>query len=111
MEVIRQQIRRQSLEEVSVKEGLRKESCACGSELEGAVSSLWSQTEDCMSDTALDFRDNYYFLIPQLGRSPRECAAAIRQVDGLIVNMSAVGGAALGVAVAGRVRTIGAGRE
>jgi hypothetical protein len=111
MEVIRQQIRWQSLEEVSVKEGLRKESCACGSELEVAVSSLWSKTEDCMADAALHFRDNYYFLIPQLGRSPRECATAIGQVDGLIIDMSVVGGAALGVAVARRVRTIGAGRE
>lgn len=111
MEVIRQQIRWQGLKEVSVKEGLRKESCACGSELEGAVSSLWSQTEDCMADAAIHFRDNYYFLIPQLGRSPRKCAAAIGQVDRLIVNMSVVGSAALGVAVAGGVRSIGAGRE
>ena len=109
--MICQQIRWQSFEEISVEEGLRKKSCACGSELEGAVSGLWSQTEDCMADAALHFRDGYYFLIPQLGRSPCKCAAAIGQMDGLIVNMSVVGGVALGVAVAGGVRTVGAGRE
>ena len=62
-----------------------------------------------MADTPINLRRNYDVLVPQLRGSPREHAIAVRQVYGLIIDMSVVRSAALVVAVAGRIGTVGAG--
>lgn len=88
----------QSLEEVFIKECLRQCGRIRGSKLERFFVVRRRKTEDGVLDAACS-RDSDNIFILQRGRRPCQSSIVIREVYGLVRNVSIVSGAALGVAL------------